>query len=482
MKIVIVGGGTAGWSAAAILSNTSIHEVTIIEPSDIPTIGVGESTIPAIHTAHKEMGFDAFQSVEWLDEVDATLKFSIEFADYYKKNSRWIHPFISRHALWDYEGSARICSGEVEIPEELDQYKFISERYSLPNLRMQRFVPSHEQMTNPYTRQVGFHLNAGKYAQMLKRLTLERNVTYIDAHVTKVHAENKHVRKIDLSDGTTLEADLFVDCTGFRALLANAIESEWVSYSDRLFVDRAWVVQLPYINPSVQMRNTTYCHALGNGWCWNVPLQSRIGTGYIFSSRHTSNEAAAEEFKQHLSETYGYDPQTLEFKLVQFQVGYRPQAWTNNVVAIGLSAFFLEPIESTAIATFQNQIIALKSMIDSDHITWDNKVNRFNTLFSSSLEGIREYVELHYIFTKRDDTQFWKDYSCMPLTETQRVVLDIYTDPDRLYDPRSVKLLTSKHSMFDYSSYMFLFLGFDIRPNVQCEFSRSKLINTYKHD
>lgn len=462
-NVVVVGGGTAGWSTAALLSkNPNIH-VTVIEPSDIPTIGVGESTIPYMNIIHYKMGFDIFKTSDWLKEVNGTLKFSIEFVDYHDLNHKWIHPFTSNKGD-DNEMTELTCTGQLPFHLYRSQPDFVIDNYLFPNLRARRFTSYNEQYDFSFTPGSGYHIDAALYGNLLKRESLKRdNCNYIDSSVKDITVNNGNIEKLILKDNSTITADLFVDCTGFRAILANAVEAEWDdSYADRLLVDTAIAVQLPYIDEEVQMRNTTYCHALGYGWSWNVPLQNRIGTGYIFSSKHTTVEQATEEFKEHLHTMYGYNKDDLKFRTVPFNVGLRPESWKNNVVAVGLSSFFLEPIESTAIAHLQHQADTILDMLSADWINFKNKRKRFNYLNVKSLDAIASYIEMHYIFSNRKDTSFWREVTSLDLSSEQKEILRRYTNPEK---DLAIKKTFGGHSMFDKSSHMFLFLGFDIAPN-----------------
>lgn len=466
-NVVIVGGGTAGWSTAALLSTNPNINVKIIEPSDIPTIGVGESTIPYMNVIHTKMNMRIFDTPDWIKQVDGTLKFSIEFADYNYIGGRWIHPFTSAISP-DNDITDMACSGEIPLDLYDSQEDFVNDCYVLPNLRTQKFTHYYEQEMDGITGGVGYHINAGLYANLLKTESLKRdNCYYIDNSVKDIITENDHVKELVLKDGEIITADLFVDCTGFRALLSNAVNSEWDdSYSQRLFVDTALAVQLPYLDKSTQLRNTTYCHALGYGWVWNVPLQSRIGTGYVFSQKHTTIEQATEEFKQHLHDVYGYDKNDINPRVVPFDVGKRPESWKNNVVAVGLSSFFLEPIESTAIAHLQHQADTILDMLSASHISWNKKIERYNYLNNMSLDAIASYIEIHYIFSQRRDTKFWEDFTNLQLTDEQKFLVNAYMHKHIEFDRVTIDKFFGGHSIFDKSSHLFLYLGFGIWPNI----------------
>jgi len=466
-NVVIVGGGTAGWSTAALLSSNPKINVTVIEPSDIPTIGVGESTIPYINIIHQKMKLSVFNTSEWLKEVNGTLKFSIEFADYHKLNHKWIHPFTS-NLTQDDNITNLTCSSQLPLNVYQDQPDFVIDNYSFPNLCNRQFTHYYDQDKFVMTPTSGYHIDAVRYANLLKRESLKRdNCNCLDLKISKVVVdENNYVKELLTTSNDAIHADLFIDCTGFSAILSNAVGSKWDdSYSKRLFVDTALAIQLPYIDEKTQMRNTTYCHALGYGWVWNVPLQNRIGTGYVYSSKYTSQEAATEEFKQHLHSKYGYNKDELEFRKVPFNVGMRPESWKNNVVAVGLSSFFLEPIESTAIAHLQHQAVTILNMLESNWISVENKRKRFNSLNKSSLDAIASYIEQHYIFSDRQDTEFWRAFTSLELTDAQKQILKAFTDSEITFNAQYAKTHYDGHSLFSQSSYMFLFLGYDIAPN-----------------
>lgn len=465
-NIVIVGGGTSGWSAAAFLSKNPKLNVTIIEPSDIPTIGVGESTIPYINIIHRDMELDVFKTPEWINKVDGSLKFSIEFADFNRIGEKWIHPFLVTDSN-DTIMSAMTCNSALPLNIYKSQPDYVNDNYILPNMRSQTFTTPEKQNEDGRLAQVGYHIDATKYAQLLKEESLKRsNLSLIDTHVTDIAVKDQSVSSLTLSNGETITADLFIDCTGFKALLSNAVDSKWdTSYSDRLFVDSALAVQLPYRNKETQMRNTTYCHALQNGWVWNVPLQTRIGTGYVYSSRHTSEDDARMEFKKHLNEMYGYKEEEVKLRKLKFDVGIRRESWKNNVVAIGLSSFFLEPIESTAISTMHYQIYTLYNMLMTDYILPKDKIKRFNQINNLAVDAIASYIELHYTMTKRTDSQFWKDVASIELTNEQKNTIDLYVDTTKKFNRNTLKATTNGHSLFDQSSYLFLYLGYDLLPN-----------------
>ena len=471
-NVVVVGGGTAGWSVASILSSNEDIVVTVIDPSTIPTIGVGESTLPHMNVAHQAMGFSVFDNNMWLNEVDGTFKFSIYFKDFYEKNSSWINPFLAPANLpynvgyWDTLLPKLTAEGAVDLSNYSDQPSYVTDNYYFADLQAKGFVEPKEDEPITISSYGGYHIDAGLYGKLLKRESTKRdNVSFIDSEVDKIIG---NIDRVLLKNGTELSADLFIDCTGFNAILMNHVETEWDdSYKERLFVDTAVAIQLPYIDRSKQQRNFTLCHALENGWVWSVPLQSRIGTGYVFSSRHINSDQAKERFTEYLVDRYGYRRDDIQLRTVEFNTGVRRESWKGNAVAVGLSSFFLEPIESTAIAQLQIQAIKIKELIEAHHITLSKKAKVYNKMTSMSLDGIANYIESHYLFSKRKDSEFWKDVTALSLDDVQEEMLRTYIDSNEVYDSSVPKKRYQGHSMFNDMAYMFLFLGYDIGPNTQ---------------
>lgn len=461
-KIVIVGGGTAGWSAAALLSTIKGIELSIIEPTDDNIIGVGESTLPHINKFHAEAGLNLL-SMDWLDEVDGTLKFSIEF-DKFTSKGKWIHPFFS--ATGSDESTIRnISTNKLEIGESETQSDFVTNHFSLANRKNKKFYSLEDSKKDPILSSVGYHLDSIKYGRVIKKRVLEhRDVSFFDKKIVNIKTNDSKIEEIVLSDGTKIFADLFIDCTGFRSVLMNETDSKWMSFDDRLFCNRSIATQLPYLNKDNQQKNTTYCHALSSGWVWNVPLQSRIGTGYVFSDKYLDDEQATHEFKSHLVNIYGYNYNEINTRVVPFRVGMWDKGWNKNVVSIGLSSFFIEPLESTGIALFHSELMQLKQLLLMN-IPNKRKIKNYNMYYNHSILDTLEFVEMHYSLTDRTDTKFWKDYNNHPLSEYQKEMLRQHTSKDVIFDRKSMADFNMRHSFFSSESYTLMFLGYGILPN-----------------
>lgn len=457
-KICIVGGGTTGWSAAAYLSKFGRFQVEIIEPEVNEPIGVGESTLPYLENFHTSTGFKEFNSRAWVDKVDGTGKFTIEFANFFKKATKWVHPFFINGQ--DEGALDAFNHGLVKVPSGSGQYDWVGETLGMAKLRQEGFKDT----KNLPQIGMGFHLDATKYAKLLRELSLTRdNVKLTHGTVTEIKWDNEDISAVVLDNTAEIEADYYLDATGFSSILN---PSPWVSYEKELFCDSAWAVQLPYLDGATQKRNTTYCHGLKNGWVWNVPLQSRVGTGYVFSSRHTSAEGAKKEFLSHLREEYGYDTETLTPRLVNFQSGHRKEPWKGNVISIGLASMFIEPLESTAIALTHVALHSLEPLLTADHVDLAVRKKRFNQrTIKKSLQTL-DFITAHYKFSQRCDSRFWRDCRKLRIRPKVSKLLKTYSDKEKTLLPEVVNKIYKDHGFFGNDSWGLLFLAYGF-PNVQ---------------
>ena len=454
MKIIIVGGGTTGWSAAASLSLVKNASIIVIEPKDIPIIGGGESTIPHLNMFHAQCKLP-FNDMNWLNEVTGTMKLGIEFDNFFEKDSSWFHPFISlSHLHRDYAALDEL----IKNPNQ-NEYEFVMNNFQHGKMIKSGYI----ECTDSHIKgnSVAYHIDAVKYSSLLKRECLKRNnITLIDSYVVDCEVEKNSVKTLLLNDGTKISADLIIDCTGFNSIFANKMDNPWVSFSDRLIVDAAIVVQLDYTDKEKQLKNYTYCRGMNAGWSWRIPLQNRLGFGYNYASRYVDDAEAEREFKNHLVEYYGYDPNNINFRKIKYLPGIRKEFWKGNVVCMGLSCFFVEPIEATAITTTQKMINHLKQLLDADHIKIENKKKQFNNILSQAVVAITEYIELHYSLTKRDDTEFWKYYKNKPKSKIQKNIMRKYST--REFTDADIKPLLPYHNIFNYGSWAFQFAAANV--------------------
>lgn len=465
MKIVIVGAGTSGWSVASLLSISEEFDITIIEPKDIPTIGVGESTIPYINFYHNNCRLP-FYDQNWVNSVDGTLKFGILFDSYFDIEKDWFHPFV------DGKGDYAVTNDALQSKDLLEQTtpkSFVFDEYYLGKKVANGYVPPVKDII--YSGLVAYHIDAKKYAELLKRFSLQRKNIMLNTDSVEdiVLRSDGSVEKLLMKNGEEIEADIFIDCTGFNSIFSNKMNNKWIGMQERLFVDNAIVVQLPHIDLKKQLHNYTYCKALDAGWSWHIPLQSRIGFGYNYSSKYITHEQAEKEFRTHLCDFYGYDPSQITFRRVPYCAGIREKGWNKNVISLGLSGFFLEPIEATAIATLHNLTSILFNLLTAKHIAWENKIERFNSVFEQCIASTAEYIELHYNLTSREDTSFWMDYKKMELSDSQKKILIGYADPNIEFNKEFVQSALPDFNLFNYLSYFFIFYGAGILPNCGLE-------------
>jgi tryptophan halogenase len=406
-NILIVGGGTAGWITAAFLNrflDPGRCSITLVESPTVGTIGVGEATVPPLVPLLRMLGI---AEDDFLRECHATFKLGIKFVDWNRggqfegKDEIW-HPFgqvgsavvenlpLFHHWLRDKRAG-------VEKGRYTD--------YSLQALlgEMDR-APRSLNEGSIVTRQgaYAYHLDARAFAEYLARLATGRGVRHIKDDVTAVPLDARgFIRFVDTAGHGKLGADLYIDCTGFAGLLIEkALEDPHVDWSGHLFCDRAVVMPLP---KEGAMPPYTQATALSAGWAWKIPLSHRTGTGYVYSSRFIAEDAAARELIAHT----GQDPDTASPAQIRMRVGRRSNFWVKNCVSIGLSAGFLEPLESTGLFLIQKGI---ESLLDHFPDTQFNGalIRSYNEQMGTEYEQVRDFIILHYLLNRREDSEFWK--------------------------------------------------------------------------
>ena len=402
-KLVIVGGGTAGWMAAAgisrVLGELTGLRIELIESDEIGTVGVGEATIPQITLFNSLVGLDEHDFVR---STHATYKLGIEFRDWVTPGHRYIHPFgfygldmkgIEFHHHW-LKGKA------LGDPTPLDAYslgvvaalqgRFDHPRPDLPSSPLSKIA-------------YAFQFDANLYARYLRRIAEAQGVVRTEGRIVEVvqNAESGFVEAVVLQSGARVEGDLFIDCSGFRGLLIEqTLHSGFEDWSAWLPCDRALAVPCESGGDNHPLTRST---ARSAGWQWRIPLQHRIGNGYVYSSAHISDDEAAATLLANLDGAPLADPRPLRFK-----AGHRRQPWIKNVVALGLAAGFLEPLESTSIHLVQSGIARLMSLFPTRRFD-EVEIERFNRQTIQEYVDIRDFLVLHYRATERDDSPFW-DY------------------------------------------------------------------------
>ncbi|WP_303831121.1 tryptophan halogenase family protein [Asticcacaulis taihuensis] len=417
-KVVIAGGGTAGWCAAAALSKTlgKLVEITLIESDDIGTIGVGESTIPTVRTFHDILGID---ERALLRATNATFKLGISFENWAREGDHYFHAFgtigrspwmVPFHHLW-LQARAEGYGGD------LGDYCL-----ELKAAEAGKFTKGDNGPLN-----YAYHLDASLYGQFLRRMSEAAGVRRMEGKITRVDqdAQTGFITAVALEAGEVIPGDLFIDCTGFRGLLIEqTLKTGWEDWGHWLPTDRALAVQT---ESAGELMPYTRAIAHDAGWRWRIPLQNRVGNGLVYCSRYLSDDEAYGRLKAGLDAPALFEP-----RVVKYATGRRLKTWNKNCLAFGLSSGFIEPLESTSIHLFHLSITRLIQMFPSGGIT-DALVDRYNEMARSELEMVRDFVVLHYKATERDDSAFWRDRRDMAIPQTLADRIALFVESGHAY-------------------------------------------------
>ena len=394
-KIIIVGGGSAGWmSAATLIKAFPNRDITLIESPNTPTVGVGESTIGQIRQWTKFLGID---DKDFIPYTDASIKLSIKFTDFYKKGQEFHYPFGQPDLTGNQAELNDWWFKKLALPEtkNSDYADCISPQMALVN---ENKCHHNTDLFN-YKKDTAFHFDATKFGLWLKdHYCIPRGVKHIKEDILSIEQDDNGICSLNNKH----KADLYVDCTGFKSmLLGETMKEPFISFNDMLPNNSAWATRMPYEDKEKELKCYTNCTAYNNGWVWNIPLWSRIGTGYVYSDKFISDENALKEFKNYL----GRDD--LEFKNIKMRVGIHKRLWVKNVVAIGLSAGFIEPLESNGLYTVHEFLTYLIRNMQRDKVSQFDRDN-FTYACRQDFQNFAEFVALHYALSHRDDTEYWK--------------------------------------------------------------------------
>lgn len=423
--IVIAGGGTAGWMTAAALSKAlgPGYAIRLVESEQIGTIGVGEATIPHIREFNLALGID---EDEFVRATQGTFKMGVEFRNWGAAGDRYIHGFgtigqpldgVPFHHYWlrmhlaGKAGELQACSINTAAPL---QQKFMRARLDMPNSPLGHI-------------NYAFHFDAGLYAQFLRRYAEQRGVQRIEGKVVRVvqREPDGFIASLQLESGEQVTGDLFIDCSGMRALLiGQAMGVPFEDYSHWLPNDRALAVPC---ESSGDMAPVTRATAHKAGWQWRIPLQSRIGNGHVYSSRFIGDDEAADILMSNLEGKPLGDPRPISFR-----PGRRVRGWDRNCVAVGLAAGFFEPIESTTIHMIQTSIARLVSLFPRAGFEQAD-IDEYNEQSAAEYAAIRDFIILHFKATRRNDSPFWNYCREMPVPDSLQHRLDLYRSNGRIY-------------------------------------------------
>jgi tryptophan halogenase len=422
-RILIVGGGSAGWMTAAMLAKTLAEgcAITLVESDEIGTIGVGEATIPPIKTFNQALGIP---EDEFIRATKGSFKLGIEFVGWGQEDGRYFHPFgsygrnfdtVSLHHHW-------LRAREQGESAPLDEHCMAWALACAGKMARPAADPRHVLSTFDYA----YHFDAGLYAAHLRAFSEARGVTREEGKIASVarNGTSGFVESVTLADGRVLEAELFIDCSGMRALLiGEALGVPYEDWSHWLPCDRAVAMPCANAGPALPYTRSTAREA---GWQWRIPLQHRIGNGYVFSSQFMAEDRAAELLAGRLDGKALADPRT-----IRFTTGRRREHWVKNVVAVGLSSGFLEPLESTSIHLIQANISKLIGLFpdrDFDPVT----ITEFNRIACGEVERIRDFIILHYKLTQRRDAELWRYVADMKVPDSLALKIEHFRRYGRL--------------------------------------------------
>jgi len=393
MKIVIAGGGTAGWIAAAALSHQmgEILDITLVESQEIGTVGVGEATIPPMRTFHRFLGIN---EQEFMRATNATFKLGIQFENWRQIGEKYFHSFgiTGKQTIITDFIHFWLRGRELGIAGEFGDY-CLEFKAALKN----RFSLNEHSKIN-----YAFHLDAGRYASFLRARAEARGVKRVEGKIASVqqNPDSGFIASIKLESGQEIVGDLFIDCTGMRGLLIEqCLQTGFEEWSHWLPCDSAIAVQTETNEPVVPYTKSIAHHA---GWRWKIPLQHRVGNGIVFSSPYLSDDEATNMLLS------GIDGNALtEPKVIKFKTGRRKKSWNKNCIAMGLASGFLEPLESTSIHMIMTAVTRLLQLFPHGEIK-QSIVDEYNTQAESEYVRIRDFIILHYKATARDDSPFWR--------------------------------------------------------------------------
>ena len=413
-RIVIVGGGAAGWMTAAALASSrqGRWSVTLVESEEIGIIGVGEATFPSIRAFNERIGID---EAEFLHATHGSYKLGIEFRDWHSIGDRYFHTFgnfgslLGPYMLWgQYRRAADASLGEL------------GEQCLPTAMAMQgRFVVPDEDGGAPY--KYAYHFDAMLYAAFLRDWSMRRGARRLEGRIVEVlRREDGDVERLRLADGREVEGDLFIDCSGFASLLlGRALKEPFVDFSHWLPVDGAWACPCERVGEA--LTPYTRATALEGGWAWRIPLQSRTGHGHVFSSRYIDPDAARAQLMAQLDGKPLAEP-----RLLRFSTGHRERFWVRNVVALGLSSGFLEPLESTSIFLIQTNLAHLMTLLEAKAPIDEAAIDAFNARGTREFRRIRDFILLHYCLTARRDSALWRDMATMDLPDTLAYKIELW--------------------------------------------------------
>jgi tryptophan 7-halogenase len=446
--LVIVGGGTAGWMAAAAASrflDNGRRKIVLVESEEIGTVGVGEATIPPILSFNEMLGI---AEEEFVRATQATFKLGIEFVDWGGLNQRYMHPFgsigrdlegVAFHQIW------------TKFREQAELGPITDFSMACVAAMAGKFAPSSKDPRSPLS-QLGYayHFDAGLYARFLRSYAEGNGVVRYEGRIETVEqdGDSGFVTALVLQDGRRVAGDLFIDCSGFRSLLlGQTLGVPYHDWSAWLPCDSALAVPSARAEPLLPFTRSI---ARGAGWQWRIPLQHRTGNGHVYSSAFMDDDEAARVLMSNLDGAPLGEP-----RKINFTAGVRDRLWEKNVIALGLSGGFIEPLESTSIHLIQTGISKLFWLFPDIRCSAVER-DEYNRLMREQFAYIRDFIVLHYKATNRDDTAFWRQVRDMPIPDSLSRKIELFREKGRI--------LRYDHDLFDVSNWVAVMLGQNLLP------------------
>ena len=396
--LCILGGGTSGFITASVLAKYREQlglkfDITLVQSIDIGSIGVGESTIFNINELFLYLGL---KDSDWMRDCNATYKTSIRFENFYKQGRYFYYPFGP-------------CRTDIN-PNQWFNLKEVYPEVFTPEVAALYFNPlsimneenklcDEDDYLKNYS---AYHFDSFLLGKYLKGYSEKKGVEVIEDTFLEANLNDDGYIESIICENNTYSADLFIDCSGFKSLLLGGVmEEEYISFGDTLINNKALTTKIPYTDKDKQLKNHTNCVALNNGWCWEIPLWEHMSIGYV----HTNKFATEDEVKQELFDRYG----EIDYTTVNYKTGRYNRGWVKNVMGIGLSYGFIEPLESTGIATTLDSIFrALEILSRRDMYYTQVDRDLYNYALGKKIDGYRNFIEMHYFFSSREDSQYWK--------------------------------------------------------------------------
>jgi 2-polyprenyl-6-methoxyphenol hydroxylase-like FAD-dependent oxidoreductase len=493
-NIVIVGGGTAGWITAGLIaakhSKSCTVEVapsvniTVVESPNIPSIGVGEGTWPSMRETLKTIGIE---ESDLFTHCDASFKQASKFIDWETlstskhsgKISFYYHPFslpsgTNTLNLGNYIGdhfSER--SNSLSFAQKVCYQSVLCENNLSP-----------KQITHKaydYIANYGYHLDANKFSELLKNHCINKfNVNHVVSHITAVtnNADND-IDHVSTDTHGDIQGELFIDCSGAKSLLLGKhYNIPFLSKKDILFNDTALAVQIPHKHHESPIASCTHSTAKKAGWIWDIGLQTRRGVGYVYSSQHTTDIAAENELYQYIKSLEFTDSADMSIRKLDFTPGYYEKFWHQNCVAVGMSAGFIEPLEASALAMIEQAAQMISDQLPTTKQTMSITAKRFNEKFTNHWQQIIEFLKLHYVLSKRDDSSYWLDNresSTIPDSLQEMLELWQYQSPSKYDIPQA-------NPLFPAASYQYVLYGMNFKTKPHRYVQEDKLMQLVLND